>query len=139
MINVTLYTREDCHLCEQVKTELATLQKEYPHKVVEIDVDSDESLKEKFGDSVPVVEIGPYRRTAPITRQDLIISLGAAKDREVQLEKLKDPIHEARKKNPRLQEITARIEFHIGYLINIFGSSTLLFFFMWVWHSSHLY
>jgi len=106
MTTVTLYTRQDCHLCEQVKADLASLQNQFPHQLVEVDVDSDESLQEKYGNAVPVVEMGPYRRTAPITRQDLIISLGAARDRVAQLEKLKDPLHEARKKNPHMQEIT---------------------------------
>jgi uncharacterized membrane protein len=106
LINVTLYTRKDCHLCEVVKEDLASLQEVYPHQLVEIDIDLDESLREKYGNTVPVVEIGPYRRSAPIIRQDLMITLAAAKDREAQLEKLKDPIHEARKQNPRLQEVT---------------------------------
>jgi uncharacterized membrane protein len=103
---VTLYTRTDCHLCEDVKADLAALQAQYPHQLVEVDVDTDESLQEKYGNTIPVVEIGPYRRTAPITRQDLAISLGAARDRLAQLDKLKDPLYEARKNNPRRQEIT---------------------------------
>ena len=115
---VTLYTRHDCHLCEQVKTDLASLQTQFPHQLVEVDVDSDESLKEKYGNSIPVVEVGPYRRTAPITRQDLAISLGAARDRIAQLEKLKDPIHEARKQNPRLQEITRADRFSFWFSKN---------------------
>lgn len=103
---VNLYTRADCPLCEAVKDDLAALQTQFPHQLVEVDVDTDESLKEKYGDAIPVVEIGPYRRSAPITRQDLMISLGAARDRVAQLDKLKDPLYEARKNNPRRQEIT---------------------------------
>jgi uncharacterized membrane protein len=106
MITVTLYSRQDCHLCEQVKADLTSLQEQFPHQLVEVDVDSDESLQEKYGKAIPVVEIGPYRRTTPISRQDLIISLGAARDRVVQLDKLQDPVYEARKQNPHRQEIT---------------------------------
>ncbi|MCB9136641.1 MAG: DUF2085 domain-containing protein [Anaerolineales bacterium] len=115
-INVTLYSRPDCHLCEDVKADLAALQEQYPHILIEVNVDSDESLKEKYGNSIPVVEIGPYRRSAPITRQDLVISLGAARDRITQLDKLKDPLYEARKNNPRRMEITRadRISFWLS-------------------------
>lgn len=105
-LNVTLYSRTDCHLCEEVKADLAALQEQYPHNLVEVNVDSDESLLEKYGNMIPVVEIGPYRRSAPITRQDLAISLGAARDRLDQLDKIKDPLYEARKNSPRRQEIT---------------------------------
>ncbi|MFQ5617009.1 MAG: glutaredoxin family protein, partial [Anaerolineales bacterium] len=65
MISVTLYTREDCHLCEQTKADLETLQSEFPHQLVEVDVDSDESLRLKYGNHIPVVEVGPYQRRAP--------------------------------------------------------------------------
>ncbi len=105
-LTVTLYTRQDCHLCEEVIADLAALQSEYPHQLVVVDVDTDESLREKYGNTIPVVEVGPYRRTAPITRQDLAVSLGAARDRATHLDKLKDPIYEARKNSPRRQEIT---------------------------------
>ncbi|GAB4579429.1 MAG: hypothetical protein Fur0022_21670 [Anaerolineales bacterium] len=103
---VTLYTRKDCHLCEEVKADLAALQAQYPHQLVEVDIDTDASLKERYGNSIPVVEVGPYRRSAPISRQDLAVTLGAARDRVTQLDKLKDPLYEARKNNPRRQEIT---------------------------------
>ncbi|HLF88704.1 MAG TPA: glutaredoxin family protein [Anaerolineales bacterium] len=115
MLTVTLYTRKNCHLCEQVKEDLASLQNQFPHQLVELDIDTDGSLQEKYGNTVPVVEVGPYRRTAPITRQDLGISLGAAIDRMTQLEKLNDPIHEARKKNSRLQEITRADRFSFWF------------------------
>ncbi|RME07716.1 MAG: glutaredoxin family protein, partial [Anaerolineae bacterium] len=36
MLKVTLYTRPDCHLCDQAKEDLAALQAEYPHALTEI-------------------------------------------------------------------------------------------------------
>jgi uncharacterized membrane protein/glutaredoxin len=98
MLNITLYTRKGCHLCEDVKAHLAELQKQFPHKLVEIDIDKDPKLAEKMGEQIPVVEIGPFVRQAPITKQDLIVSLGAAQDRMRQLDKIGHPAHEARKK-----------------------------------------
>ncbi len=85
MINVTLYTRKDCHLCEQIKTDLEALQEDIPHRLVEVDIDGDPSLQSAFGEFIPVVEIGPYRLKAPITRQELHMTLGAATDRRTQL------------------------------------------------------
>jgi len=80
MVKVTLFTREDCQLCDQVIKDLGSLQKQIPHQLVKIDIGSDPVLNQKYKDIVPVVEIGPYTLKAPITTQDLQISLGAAQD-----------------------------------------------------------
>ncbi len=85
MLNVTLYTRKDCHLCEEVKADLAELQSKYPHRLVEVDIDSDSALVAKYGQTIPVVEAGPFTLQAPITRQKLQITIGAAFDRRNQL------------------------------------------------------
>jgi len=61
MLNVTLYTRKGCKLCDEVKAELNDLQAKYPHRLVEVDIDSDAVLVESFGLEIPVVEAGPYR------------------------------------------------------------------------------
>ena len=88
MLNVTLYTRDGCGLCEQVKKDLKDLENKFPHHLVEVNIDSDPALKEKYGDQIPVVEIGPYKLKAPITRQALEMTLGAANDRRGQLEQV---------------------------------------------------
>jgi uncharacterized membrane protein len=93
MITVMLYSREDCHLCEQAKTDLDALQDRYPHRLVVVDVDSSQELRQAYGFEVPVVEIGPYRLKAPFDRQELQITLGAANDRKQHLESLQDPAY----------------------------------------------
>lgn len=90
MITVTLYTRPGCHLCEQVEKDLGELQAEYPHKLALIDIESDPAMLERFALEIPVVEAGPYRLTAPISRQKLQMTLGAAADRRSQLERIGD-------------------------------------------------
>jgi uncharacterized membrane protein len=80
MVKVTLFRRKGCQLCDQVGEDLSSLQEQIPHRVLEIDIDSDPALQQKYGDSIPVVEIGPYTLKAPITLQDLQISLSAARD-----------------------------------------------------------
>jgi uncharacterized membrane protein len=80
MVKVTLFTRESCQLCDQVEQDLEALQAQIPHRLITIDIDSDPALQQKYKDSIPIVEIGPYTLRAPITSQDLQISLSAARD-----------------------------------------------------------
>ncbi len=82
MIEVILYSRTDCHLCEQARQLLATLHTEFPHQLKIIDVDSTLELQRKYGFNVPVVEIQPYTLKAPITVEELKMTLAAARDRE---------------------------------------------------------
>lgn len=85
LLNVTLYMREDCGLCKEVKDDLRLLQGQYPHRLAEINIDSDPVLQKAYFDQIPVIEVGPYKLKAPITRQDLAMTLGAASDRRGQL------------------------------------------------------
>jgi uncharacterized membrane protein/glutaredoxin len=98
MLTVTLYTREDCHLCKQAKTDLESLQEEYPHRLVEVDIDSDPALQRAYLVEIPVIEVGPYQLKAPFDRQKLVITLGAASDRRNQLEEIGGEVYEARVK-----------------------------------------
>lgn len=77
MIQVVFYSRKDCHLCDQVRLDLQSLQAEIPHELKEIDIETDPKLLKKYGLEIPVVVTGPYTIKAPITRQDLEISLKA--------------------------------------------------------------
>jgi uncharacterized membrane protein len=78
----------------------------------------------KYLVSIPVVEIGPYTLVAPITKEQLRMTLGAASDRRGQLEKIGGSAYEARVR--RGQEITNAdrisnwISKHYLLLINLF-------------------
>jgi len=80
MIGVKLYTRRECHLCEQVVKDLTVLRDEFPYELQIIDIDSDPKLFKKYSLEIPVVEVGPYRLKAPITSQELRVTLIAAQD-----------------------------------------------------------
>jgi uncharacterized membrane protein len=80
MIKVTLYTREGCVLCEQAKEDLKALQSEIPHRLIEIDIESDPALLKRFNEVLPVVQIGPYKLEALFTKTDLLVALAAARD-----------------------------------------------------------
>jgi uncharacterized membrane protein len=93
MLTVTLYTRKDCLPCDQAKADLESIQEKYPHRLVEIDIDSDPALQKKYLVDIPVVEVGPYALKAPFDKQKLMMTLGAAGDRRGQLDKLGRPDH----------------------------------------------
>lgn len=82
MISVTLYSKQDCHLCEQAIQQLGDLQKSVPHDLEVINIDGDKELEKKYALEVPVIEVGPYRLKTPFSAQDLEITLKAAKERE---------------------------------------------------------
>ena len=98
MLTVTLYIREECHLCEQAKADLESLQEKYPHRLVEVDIDSDPALQRAYLVEIPVVEVGPYSLKAPFDRQKLMMTLGAANDRRNQLQEFDGEAYEARLK-----------------------------------------
>ncbi len=86
MITVTLYSRPGCHLCEQVKNDLAVINVNIPHVLNEINIESDSVLHKKFLTDIPVVEIGAFMLKAPISYSDLLRTLGAVRDSQQQQE-----------------------------------------------------
>ncbi len=124
MLNVTLFTKKDCHLCEEVKGYLNDLQKQYPHRLAEVDITSDPAIQAKYGTLIPVIEVGPYTLQAPISRERLQITLGAASDRKNQLEKLDDPVYNYKLKKGSTLSTGDRISFWIAkrylLILNLF-------------------
>ncbi|MBI3862086.1 MAG: glutaredoxin family protein [Planctomycetia bacterium] len=51
-----VYSRPECHLCDDAKAVLAGYIEHLP-PIEEVDVDLDPALAERFGESIPVVEI----------------------------------------------------------------------------------
>jgi len=97
VLTVTLYTRKDCQLCDEVEEELTDLQGEFPHRLISIDIE-EEGLTQKFGEEIPVLEIGPYTIKAPIDRKTLRMTLGAAQDRVDHLDDVEDESYQRRVK-----------------------------------------
>jgi glutaredoxin len=67
--DVTLYTRPGCHLCDEAKTAIAPLLREFGAVLHEVNIDEDQALKELYGWDVPVIFIG--RRKAAKHRVDV--------------------------------------------------------------------
>lgn len=96
MIEVTLYTRSDCHLCQKAEEDLQALDQVVPHNLKLIDVDSDPKLQHEYGFEVPVVQSGPYKLRAPFDRQALEIMLRSAEDRSKQINSINEDIRSNR-------------------------------------------
>jgi len=87
LINVTLFSRPGCHLCEQVKLDILALHEQVPLNLVEINIEDDPGLHKKYLADIPVVEIGNYHLKAPFSKADLQMTLGAARDAREQTAK----------------------------------------------------
>ena len=96
MLTVTLYMREKCDLCKKALADLEELHEEFPHRLVQIDVEQ-EGLVE-YIEQIPVLETGPYKIKAPFDKKKIRMTLGAARDRQQQLEKIDSESQEQRKK-----------------------------------------
>ena len=57
-MRLTLLTRAYCHLCEEMRAELAPLAAAAAIPIDEIDVDTDDALAARWGDLVPVLLAG---------------------------------------------------------------------------------
>lgn len=52
---MTVYGREDCHLCHDMIAALDAFQPEYKFSLEIVDVDEDETLERQYGYLVPVL------------------------------------------------------------------------------------
>jgi glutaredoxin len=62
-MTVTLYTRQGCHLCDQVKQAIGSAQRLDAFEYEEFDIDSDPSLLQMYDEEVPVITIDGERAT----------------------------------------------------------------------------
>ncbi len=58
MVDVVLYTKPGCCLCDVVKEQLAHLRAVHPFELREINILNDPEAHEKFKEEIPVVFIG---------------------------------------------------------------------------------
>jgi glutaredoxin len=66
---ITIYSRKDCCLCEEMKAVIRQVGRRYPLTIREIDVDTSIELQERFGSQVPILFINgrkafKYRMTS---------------------------------------------------------------------------
>ena len=80
MVDVTLYTKEGCGLCDEVKETLAGLTAVFPHTLQEIDITEDAGLFARYRYAIPVVVIGNVTLKAPVTAVQLKTALRMMSD-----------------------------------------------------------
>jgi glutaredoxin len=57
MIEVTVFSRSNCHLCEVALEVISEIRKEFQFTITKILIDGDPELEEKYGEQVPVILI----------------------------------------------------------------------------------
>ncbi|MFZ3382872.1 MAG: glutaredoxin family protein [Candidatus Methanoperedens sp.] len=76
MLNVTVYSKKECHLCEIAKEELKAIRCEFDFIIKEVDIEKDTLFYEKFKHHIPVVEVdGKIISTGRVDRKKLIALL----------------------------------------------------------------
>jgi glutaredoxin len=58
---VTLYTRPGCHLCEEAKTAVAPLLREFGAVLREVNIANDAVLEQRYGWDIPVIFSGAHK------------------------------------------------------------------------------
>src|SRR5271156_7063541 len=58
--DVTMYTREGCHLCEEAKAAMIPILKALGARLQEVDIDDDPTLLARYNNDVPVIFVGPH-------------------------------------------------------------------------------
>lgn len=76
MLHLTLYSRPDCCLCEEMKTVLAQVRRDTSFDLEEIDIETDPELESRYGQEIPVLFVNgrkafKYRLTAGELRRRL--------------------------------------------------------------------
>lgn len=57
-LEVTLYSKPGCHLCEAAKAAIEPLLAEFAAPLREVNIDGDATLTERYGWDVPVIFVG---------------------------------------------------------------------------------
>ena len=78
MLDITLYTKQGCGLCDEAKLELAGLVRRFPHRLHEVDISQVPELWEQYRLIIPVIRIGDVELQAPISTEALVGALELA-------------------------------------------------------------
>ena len=123
MITVTIYTRKNDPNCVNAERILDEVKTQIPFQLVKLDVDSDSTLQRVFGQTVPMIKTGPYTIQGDITRERLLMTLGAARDRQEHIERIGDTQYQERYKRTRsfgfLDSVTEWLSSHYLLLFNL--------------------
>src|SRR5580700_4588630 len=85
-VSVTIYSRPDCHLCDDMKAVVARVARSLPLTLEYIDISTDPALEASYGADIPVLMIGgkkaaKYRVTEDALRRLLLSYLSTSPSR----------------------------------------------------------
>ena len=60
-LEVTLYSRPGCHLCDDAKAVIQPLLREFGATLREVNIDEDRELTQLYGLDIPVIFIGAHK------------------------------------------------------------------------------
>jgi glutaredoxin len=72
--------RQRCHLCEEAKELLEELQRNWQFDLLEVDIDKDDDLTERYGITIPVVVLDGEEIQAGIINKNFIIEAFSVKN-----------------------------------------------------------
>ena len=83
MINLTIYSRPGCHLCDVMKEVVERVRHTIPITLEEIDISGDRELEERYGLEIPVLmiqgtKVAKYRVSEEELKRMLIGRAGGA-------------------------------------------------------------
>jgi glutaredoxin len=85
VITVTIYSRQGCHLCDQMKAVVERVGRSVAIAVEQIDVSTDPALEARYGVDIPVLLVGGMKAAKyRVTEEELrrILSARAGEPRE---------------------------------------------------------
>ena len=85
-LEVTLYTRPGCHLCEEAKSLIQPLLAEFGARLREVNIDTDPELQERYNVDVPVIFLGGRKvakhRIDPVQFKRLLVEARGFRQRD---------------------------------------------------------
>lgn len=119
---MTVFVEKGNPACDQVIQDLNSLREAHPHQLAVVDIAENPDLSSSYAGLAPIVQIGPYKLQQPISRQDLQVALGAARDRDAHLDQIGDKTYTRRIERGRSLNAADRISYwlshHYMFVIN---------------------
>jgi hypothetical protein len=70
--------KSGCHLCAEAQTELDRLRPRYAHALECVDIQTDDELLQRYGESIPVLVVQGREYPAPLSREAIELALAEA-------------------------------------------------------------
>jgi glutaredoxin len=69
---VTVYSKPDCHLCEEAIAVLRGLQREFAFELCELDIEADDALQRAYFERIPVIALDGEELCEYFVQEDVV-------------------------------------------------------------------